>query len=117
MITAPAHNFLNSSFTETATSKKIENKPKIKMHPNDLKKLNIVDNEIVKIGNERANLKIHVEKFLGILKGITVVEGIWPNEYYIDNCGINSLVGSDRPEPNGGAVFHDVAIWIKKINT
>ncbi len=117
LITAPAHNFLNSSFTETATSKKIENKPKIKMHPNDMKKLNIVDNEIVKIGNERANLKIHVEKFLGILKGITVVEGIWPNEYYIDNCGINSLVGSDRPEPNGGAVFHDVAIWIKKINT
>ena len=56
-----------------------------------------------------------MEKFDGLLKGVTVVEGIWPNEYFLDNNGINTLVGSDAPEPAGGAVFHDIAIWIRKL--
>ena len=36
------------------------------------------------------------------------------NEFFLDGLGINALVGADSPEPAGGAVFHDVAIWIKK---
>ncbi len=116
LVTAPAHNFLNTSFTEIDRSRKIEGKPKIKIHSKDMIKLKLKDDEVVEIGNERASLKIHIEKFDGLLEGVTVVEGIWPNEYFIDGCGINSLVGSDMPEPAGGAVFHDVAIWIKKIN-
>ena len=32
LITAPAHNFLNSSFTETKTSRNNEIKPTIKIH-------------------------------------------------------------------------------------
>ena len=115
LVTAPAHNFLNSSFTETITSKNIEIKPKIKIHPKDMKKLKISNNEIIEIGNKRAKIKIHTETFDGLLEGVTVVEGIWPNEFFIEGYGINTLVGSDSPEPAGGAVFHDTAIWIKKV--
>ncbi len=116
LITAPAHNFLNTSFTETVTSIKIEKKPTLKMHPSDMKKLKIEENELVNIGNKRGIVKIHVTEFTGLLKGVVVVEGIWPNEYFIGNLGINALVGSDRPEPSGGAVFHDIAIWVRKIS-
>ena len=40
----------------------------------------------------RAKLKIHAQEFNGILNGVTVVEGIWPNEYFIDGLGINALI-------------------------
>ena len=115
LVTAPAHNFLNSSFTETNASKSIEKKPKIKIHSKDMEKLNIKNNEIIEIGNNRAKLKIHTEAFDGILPGVVIVEGVWPNECFIEGLGINSLIGADSPEPFGGAVFHDSAIWIKKI--
>ena len=115
LVTAPAHNFLNSSFTETNASKSIEKKPRIKIHSKDMEKLNIKNNEIVEIGNNRAKLKIHTEAFDGILPGVVIVEGVWPNECFIEGLGINSLIGADSPEPFGGAVFHDSAIWIKKI--
>ena len=82
-----------------------------------MQKLSINNNEIVEIGNNRAKLKIHTEKFDGLLQGVTIVEGIWPNESFIEGLGINALIGSDSPEPSGGAVFHDSAIWIKKIAT
>lgn len=115
LVTAPAHNFLNSSFTETDASKSIEKKPKIKIHSKDMEQLNIKNNEIIEIGNNRAKLKIHTEAFDGILPGVVIVEGVWPNECFIEGLGINSLIGADSPEPFGGAVFHDSAIWIKKI--
>ena len=116
LVTAPAHNFLNSSFTEIETSRNKEIKPTIKIHPSDLKTLKCKNNDIVIIGNKRGKIRIHVEEFSGILPGTTVVEGIWPNEYFLDDLGINALVGADSPEPAGGAVFHDVAIWIKALN-
>lgn len=115
LITAPAHNFLNSSFTETVSSIKKEIKPTLKMHPNDMKKYKLINDELVEIENKRGKVKINVEKFSGLLRGVTVVEGIWPNQYFKGNIGINSLVGADRPEPAGGGVFHDVAIKVNKI--
>ncbi len=114
LVTAPAHNFLNSSFTELKTSQKKELKPTIKIHPKDLISLKCKCNDIVEIGNKRGKIRIYAESFEGLLPGTTIIEGIWPNEFFIDNLGVNALVGSDSPEPAGGAVFHDVAIWIKK---
>ena len=35
LIAAPAHNYLNSSFTETPTSQKKEVRPTVLMHPED----------------------------------------------------------------------------------
>ena len=87
-------NFLNSSFTETDASKNIEEKPKIKIHSKDLEKLNIKNNEIIEIGNNRAKLKIHTEAFDDLLPGVVIVEGVWPNECFIEGLGINSLIGS-----------------------
>ncbi len=115
LITAPAHNFLNSSFTETSSSISKEGKPTVKIHPKDMKNLLLKDNELVLVGNNRGSIKIHTEKFEGLLEGVIVVEGIWPNKYFEGKMGVNVLVGSDSPEPAGGAVFHDVAVWIKKL--
>jgi len=113
LVTAPAHNYLNSSFTETASSKEKEAKPRAKIHPSDLKKLNLLDNMEVILGNDRGKVILHTESFEGLQQGVVVVEGIWPSEAFIGNQGINTLVGSDPVPPNGGAAFHDTSVWIK----
>mgnify|MGYP001185181261 CR=1 FL=1 len=115
LITAPAHNFLNTSFTEVEKSISLEVCPKLKIHSEDLKKLKIKNDQIVKIGNRRGEVHIMVERFDGLQKGVIVVEGIWPNEKFINGKGINTLVGSDPAPPAGGAVFHDVSVWVKAI--
>lgn len=116
LVTAPAHNYLNSSFTETSSSQKKEIKPKVKMHPIDITNLNLCENDIVVLGNKRGEVCIHVEEFSGLQQGVVVVEGIWPSECFIGKKGINTLVGSDPVPPNGGAAFHDTAIYIKKMD-
>ena len=45
--------------------------------------------------------------------GVVIVEGNWPSGAYLDRVGINVLIGADPVPPNGGAAFHDTAIWMR----
>ena len=47
-------------------------------------------------------------------KGVVVVEGIWPNRNFETGIGINAVTSADPGWPNGGAVFHDTAVWIRR---
>ncbi len=113
LVTAPARNYLNSSFTETPTSQKKEDRPSVKIHSVDANQLGIADGDIVCLGNDRGEVRIHVECFDNMRRGVVIVESIWPNAAFIDGLGINALTGSDRISPSGGGAFHDNNIWIK----
>ena len=45
--------------------------------------------------------------------GVVIVEGNWPSDAYPERVGINVLIGADPVPPNGGAAFHDTAIWLR----
>ena len=76
LVTAPAHNFLNTSFTETPTSQKQEARPTARIHPDDLAALGIKDGDPVRLGNRRGDVLVHAESFAGLQPGVVVVEGI-----------------------------------------
>lgn len=113
LVTAPARNFLNSSFTETPTSSKRENRPTLMIRKDDLAKIGVADGDLVVMGNQRGEIKIHAQVFDGLTEGTVVSESIWPNEAFIGGKGINYLTGADPAGPVGGAAFHDNAVWIR----
>lgn len=113
LVTAPARNFLNSSFTETPTSVKREIRPTLLIRPDDLRKIGAEDGDLVKMGNDRGVIHIHVSRFEGLTEASVVAESIWPNEAFVGGKGINYLTGADPAGPVGGAAFHDNAVWIK----
>ena len=49
----------------------------------------------------------------GQQRGVVVLEGIWPGTAFAGGYGVNLLTSADPGWPNGGAVFHDTAIWIR----
>jgi len=116
MVTAPARRFLNSSFTETETSRKKEGRPTILIHPADCRNLNLAEGDRVRIGNQRGDVVVHAKPFDGLQQGVVVVEGIWPNKAFIEGVGINALTGADPAPPAGGAAFHDTAVWLRADN-
>ncbi len=113
MVTAPARQFLNTSFTETPTARRMEKNPCVRIHPDDLAHYNLNDNQMVTLGNELSEVSLVAKSFEGVQLGTIIVEGIWPNKDFEGGIGINSLVSSEPGKPNGGAVFHDTAVWIK----
>jgi anaerobic selenocysteine-containing dehydrogenase len=113
LVTAPARNFLNSSFTETPTSRKREGRPTALIHPDDCRDLGLAKDERVRIGNRRGSVVVRARPFDGLQRKVVVVEGVWPNAAFEEGRGINTLTGADPGPPNGGAVFHDSAVWLR----
>ncbi len=112
LVAAPARNYLNSSFTETPTSKKREGRPEVLMHPVDCAELEIARGDLVRLGNGLGEVQLHARPFDGIQRGVVVVESVWPNDAFVGGMGINALISADQGPPLGGAVFHDTKVWI-----
>ncbi|MDX1540074.1 MAG: molybdopterin oxidoreductase family protein [Geminicoccaceae bacterium] len=113
LVAAPARNFLNTSFTETPTSRAKERRPTVLVHPDDAVRLGLEAGARVRLGNRRGSVVLHLEVREGQQPGTVVVESIWPKDGFEEGLGINALVSADPAPPNGGAVFHDTAVWLR----
>ncbi|MBX3596009.1 MAG: molybdopterin oxidoreductase family protein [Rhizobiaceae bacterium] len=113
LATSPARSFLNSSFSETPSSRKREGRPELLVHPEDAAALGFGDGARVEIGNHRGEVVLHARLFDGVKRGVVIAEGIWPNSAHERGEGINVLTGADAPAPYGGAAFHDNKVWLK----
>ena len=115
LVTSPAHNYLNTSFTETQTSIEKEHRPTIKLCSQDVSDLQLKEGDKVKVGNKRGEIIVHLEVAESQQSKVAVIEGIWPNRAFENGIGVNTLIGADAGPPNGGGVFHDAAVWIKPV--
>jgi anaerobic selenocysteine-containing dehydrogenase len=113
LVTAPARQFLNSTFTETPGSLAREKRPTLFIHPLDAESLSLGEGDRVQIGNDQAMIVVHAHLFDGLLPGVVVIESIWPNSAFEGGLGVNALVSAEPGLPNGGAVFHDTSVWLK----
>ena len=113
LVTAPARHYLNSTFTETPTSSRRQQRPSAMLHPDDARDLKIADGDTVRLGNLRGEIQIGAEVIETAQRGVVIVESIWPNRAFAGGKGINVLTGADPVAPVGGAAFHDTRIWIR----
>jgi anaerobic selenocysteine-containing dehydrogenase len=113
LVTAPARNYLNSSFTETPTSRKREGRPTAQIHRDDAAAAGITDGAKVRVGNEKGSVLLHAQVTDGQRRGTVIVESVWPNAAFEEGIGINLLVSADPGAPIGGGLFHDTAIWLQ----
>ncbi len=113
LVAAPARQFLNTSFTETASSRRMEKKPQALIHPDDLIRYGLVDGALVTLGNALGEVTLPAQSFDGVQPGTVIVESLWPNKDFAGGLGINTLISSEPGKPDGGAVFHDTAVWAR----
>jgi anaerobic selenocysteine-containing dehydrogenase len=113
LVTAPARQFLNTSFTETPTSRKREGRPTALLHPDDAARLGVTAGDRLRLGNARGEIVLLASIGTGQQPGTIIVESVWPNTAFEGGVGINALTSEDPAYPNGGAVFHDTAIWAR----
>lgn len=114
LATSPARNFLNSSFAETKTSRQKEGRPELMVNPEDALAHGLQAGDLVRIGNTRGDLRIHVKVTEEVKPGVLIAEGLWPNKAHVDGEGINVLTGADPVAPYGGAAVHDNKVWLRK---
>jgi anaerobic selenocysteine-containing dehydrogenase len=114
MIAPPARSFLNTSFNNLPSGIAREGGPAVRVHPADLARLGLEGGARVRLGNDRGSVVLAAQSFDGVQPGVLVVEGIWPNHAFAEGRGINTLTSADPGLPNGGAVYHDTAVWLRR---
>lgn len=112
LVAAPARQFLNTTFTETASSVKREKRPTLMVHPDDLDSLSVTDAQKVRITSKCGAVVVNAKAFEGVQRGVVIMESIWPNSAFDEGVGVNALVSAEAGHPNGGGVFHDTAVAI-----
>ena len=113
LVTAPARQFLNTTFTETPSSQRREGRPTALLHPDDAADLGVVPGDRLRLGNSRGEVVLHVALGMGQQPGTIIAESVWPHSAFEGGVGINALTSDDAAAPNGGAVFHDTAVWAR----
>ena len=115
LATSPARQFLNSTFTETPTSRGKEGRPEVMIHPEDAAALAIAEGDWVRLSNHRGDVRLRARLFAGLRRGVLIAESIWPNAAHPDGRGINMLTGADPVAPYGGAAFHDNRVALERV--
>ncbi len=115
LITPTAHGFLNSTFNGNERSRRLAGEPHVKVNPDDAKTFEASDGDIVQLTSKTGTLPIKLRLHESAPKGTVIVEGIWCGRDHIDGVGINILISDEPASPNGGAVFHDTAVMIRKV--
>ncbi len=113
LVTAPARTFLNSTFTETPGSVAREKAPCLRICADDATALGVAADGLLRLGNEQGELVVPARITDGQQAGVVVLEGIWPGTAFAGGFGVNLLTSADPGWPNGGAVFHDTAVWVR----
>ncbi len=114
LVAAPARTFLNTTFTETPTSRAKEKRPTVKIHPAACRRLGLADGDVVTLGNELGAVRLHAEASDGMQENTVIVESQWPNDAFLDGIGINVLVSAEPGYPAAGAAYHDTAVWLRR---
>ena len=113
LVTPPSRTYLNTSFTETPGSQKREGRPTALVHPEDAAALGIADGGRVRIGNRQGDVVMHAQISETAKPGVVIAEGVWPDDAYEGETGINLLIDGTPVPPAGGSAFHDTAIWLR----
>lgn len=118
LVAAPARQFLNTSFTETPSARRMEGgEPRALLHPDDIDRFGLADGALVTLHNRLADVTLRARAFDGLQPGTVVVESLWPNADFPGGLGINALVSAEPGRPNGGAVYHDTAVAVRPVAT
>jgi len=113
LATSPARNFLNSSFSNTATSRAREERPSVLINAADAERVGVKSGDLVTLGNVRGETRLHAKISAFPPPGTLISEGVWPNEDFVDGKGINTLTSDASVAPFGGAAFHDIHVWLR----
>ncbi len=113
LVAAPARNFLNTTFSETPSSRAKEERPCVLIHPDTGSTLGISTGDQVRIGNEQGSLLLHARIGDGMQPNTLIVESQWPNDAFIEGIGINVLVSAEPGFPAAGVAYHDTAVWLR----
>ena len=114
-ISPPAHSYLNSSFANVDRFQQREEKPFLRIHPQDAMPRQIQDGTLVRVANALGELTLTVQITTKIIPGTVLAPGIWWNKFSPDGRNINRITPQDETDMGAGATFYDTLVTVELV--
>jgi anaerobic selenocysteine-containing dehydrogenase len=113
MVCPPNSSFLNSSFVNIPALRRAAVEPTLAIHPDDAATRGIVDEQMVRVFNDRGDF--HARAIVGdsVKKGVVVTLGIWWNKLVPERRNCNATVSTTLTDFGGGATFFDNLVQVE----
>lgn len=115
LITPPARNFLNTSFSHLPRFVGQEGEPKLEIHPQDAATRGIVDGDRVRIHNDRGAFHGRAVVTEGIRCGVVVSPSVWWQKLSGDGENANAVTSSALTDMGGGPIFYDCLVEVSPL--
>lgn len=114
MICPPEPEFLNSSFVNIESLRRIHQGPRLLIHPQDAQSRSILAGQVVKAWNHRGQFTAKAEVTEDTREGVITAFGIWWRQYTQDGSSVNMTTSSALTDLGGGATFFDNLVEVAK---
>ncbi|MCC6443843.1 MAG: molybdopterin oxidoreductase family protein [Armatimonadetes bacterium] len=112
LVTPPSQHFLNSSFGGSITSLKLEEKPRLKIHPEDASRRGIEEGRLVRVFSRRGEILLFAEVTDQTARGVVVSESVWWSKQMPGGKGINTLTSQYTSDLGDGGTFHESLVGV-----
>ncbi|KAF1024137.1 MAG: Dimethyl sulfoxide reductase DmsA [Paracidovorax wautersii] len=113
MISPPARNFLNSTFVNVQSLRRIEGEPLLEIHPDDAAPRGIADGTVVRIFNDRGSYRCKAEVSTRARPGVVNGMGIWWRKFGLDGRNVNELTSQRLTDIGRAPVFYDCLVEVE----
>jgi anaerobic selenocysteine-containing dehydrogenase len=113
MISPPARNFLNSTFVNVQSLRRIEGEPVLEIHPQDAALRGVVDGGLVRVYNRRGSYRCKAEVSTRARPGVVVGLGIWWRKLGLDGRNVNELTSQRLTDMGRAPVFYDCLVQVE----
>jgi anaerobic selenocysteine-containing dehydrogenase len=114
IISPPARNFLNSSFSHLPSFLREEKEPRIEIHPQDARPRGIADGDYARVYNGRGSYTLRACVTDRVRPGVVVSVSIWWRKLAPDGRNANEVTSQALTDMGGGATFYDALVQIER---
>jgi anaerobic selenocysteine-containing dehydrogenase len=113
-VSAPNHNFLNSTFSNNARHVAMEKTPRLHIHTDEARKRGIEDGAKIRVYNDRGECVLTASVGENVLPGVAVSQGLWADEPGTKQL-VNALTPSRLSDMGRGATFFSTRVEVEKL--
>ena len=107
-----ALHFLNSSYANLPRQLKAEKEPLLEIHPDDAAPRGIEDGGLVRVFNDRGELRLHARVGERVRPGVVSMPSGWWPSLSPGGASVNLLTSDDLADMGGGGDFHDTLVEV-----
>ena len=116
LLTPPAHHFLNSTYGNLDSIKRLEGgQPVLLVHPSDAARYFVTDGAMVRISSAQGSVTRRASVTEKASAGAVIAEGTWWAGSAPDGLGINTLTSQRLTDLGGGSTFHNTPVRLERV--